>query len=82
MVKDTTVKTALVLEARALAELVALASKFSSTIMIKMDNKTVNAKSIMGMMGLGMDTGKKITIEAQGEDEEEAVAAIEQFLLG
>ena len=82
MVKDTTVKTALVLEARALAELVALASKFSSTIMIKMDNKTVNVKSIMGMMGLGLDTGKKITIEAQGEDEEEAVAAIEQFLLG
>lgn len=82
MVKDTTVKTALVLEVRALAELVALASTFSSTVMIKMDNKTVNVKSIMGMMGLGLDTGKNITIEAEGEDEAQAVEAIEKFLLG
>ena len=80
MTKDMIVETTSVLEARALAELVALASKFSSNIIVTMDEKKVNMKSIMGMLGLGLDTGKTICIEALGEDEAEALTAIEKFL--
>ncbi len=68
------------LEARKLAELVGVANKFASRIMIQMDGKTVNAKSIMGVMGLGMDVGKQIEAEAIGADEEEALNTIEEFL--
>lgn len=80
MEKEITVKVTSVLEARSLAELVALAGKFSSTVKITTDERTVNAKSIMGIMGLGLDTGKKAIIEANGEDEQEAISALEDFL--
>ena len=69
-----------VFEARPLAELVAKANEFSSKIMISMDNKTVNAKSIMGVMGLGIEVGKDLLIEAEGNDAEEAIEAMAKFL--
>ena len=72
--------TTSVYEPRALAELVGLANQFTSHIMLAMGNRQVNAKSIMGIMGLGLDVDKEIIIYAQGEDETQAVAAIEAFL--
>lgn len=80
MKKEITVRTTSVYDARALAELVALANDFSSRLMIDMENRCINAKSIMGIMGLGLDVGKVITVEAVGEDESEALIAIEAFL--
>lgn len=80
MKKEITVQVTSVLEARALAELVAKANLFSSKIMLHMDERSVNAKSIMGIMGLGMDMGRKIVIDAEGEDEAEAIKALEEFL--
>lgn len=80
MKKSITVKTNAVLEARPLAELVALAERYKSSIVLQMEEKTVNAKSIMGIMGLGLDIEKEVFIEANGEDEEEAIAAISDFL--
>lgn len=59
---------------------VQVASKYKSRIYVLMDNKRVNAKSIMGMMTLGMVEGEEVTITADGEDEAEAVAEIEKFL--
>ena len=59
---------------------VQVASKYKSRIYVLMDNKRVNAKSIMGMMTLGMVEGEEVTITADGEDETEAVAEIEKFL--
>ena len=58
----------------------ALAGNYSGKITITMDDKTINAKSIMGVMGLGLDMGKKIVVEADGEDAKEAIEAIEKFL--
>jgi phosphotransferase system HPr (HPr) family protein len=69
-----------VYDARALAEMVSLANNFSSKVFIEMENRRINVKSIMGVMGLGLDVEKLITIEADGEDEEAAVAALEGFL--
>lgn len=81
MKKEITVKTSSVYDARALAELVGLANGFSSNIMIEMENRRINVKSIMGVMGLGLDVDKVITIEADGNDEEVAIAALEEFLI-
>lgn len=59
---------------------VQVASKYKSRIYVLLDNKKVNAKSIMGMLTLGMVEGENVRITAEGEDEAEAVAEIEQFL--
>ena len=80
MKKEITVKTSSVYDARALAELVGVANEFSSKIMVEMESKRINLKSIMGVMGLGLDVDKVITIEAEGNDEEAAIAAVVEFL--
>lgn len=80
MIKEITVNTSSVYDARALAELVGIANEFSSNITIDMERRCINVKSIMGVMGLGLDCGKLITIEAKGEDEEAAVEAMIEFL--
>lgn len=70
------------LEARPIAMLVQVASKYDSSVYIESESKKVNAKSIMGMMGLGLDSGDTVTVIADGSDEAEAVAGIENFLGG
>ena len=56
------------LEARPVAVLVQIASKYESSIFIESGTKKVNAKSIMGMMTLGLFAGEKVTVSADGED--------------
>ena len=81
MVKKTvTVELASGLEARPVAMLVQVASQYESSIYVEIESKKVNAKSIMGMMTLGLDAGEEITLSANGEDEEAAMAGIEQYL--
>ena len=70
------------LEARPVAVLVQVASKYDSTVYLETNVKKVNAKSIMGMMSLGLDNGEMVTVTADGEDELNAVADIEKFLAG
>lgn len=67
-------------EATPIAHLVALANKYQSQIYLEMGKTRVNAKSIMGMMSLVLVTGSSVTVDASGEDEEQAVAALEKFL--
>lgn len=68
------------LEARPVALLVQVASRYGSEIYVESDNKKVNAKSIMGMMTLGLYAGETVTVFANGADEEEAIANIQKFL--
>ena len=70
------------LEARPVALLVQEASKYESKIYIQSGDKRVNAKSIMGMMSLGLDNGEALTVSAEGTDEQAAVEGIELFLSG
>lgn len=70
------------LEARPVAVLVQVASQHESSIYIECEGKRVNAKSIMGMMSLGINSGEEINVTADGKDEEEALASIEAFLKG
>ena len=68
------------LEARPAALFVQTASQFSSNIYLRTDNKTINAKSIMGVISLGVLDGQNVTIIAEGQDEEQAVDRLESFL--
>jgi len=68
------------LEARPAALFVQTASRFTSSIYLRMDNKTINAKSIMGVISLGVLDGQNVTIVAEGLDEEQAVDQLEKFL--
>ena len=69
------------MEARPIAHLVQEASQYASQVFIEIDNKKINAKSIMGMMSLRLQKGESVTVVADGHDENEAVAGIEDFLI-
>ena len=69
------------LEARPAAMLVQVASQFDSRIYLESGSKRVNAKSIMGLMTLGLIAGQSITVEADGADEDQAVSEIEKYLI-
>lgn len=68
------------LEARPVAQLVQVASQYESKILLEVEDKKVNAKSIMGMMSLGLAAGESVKIIAEGADEEAAVESIEKYL--
>lgn len=70
------------LEARPVAVLVQKASMFDSEIYIEAEGKKVNAKSIMGMMSLGLNMGEEVTVIANGKDEADAVANLEDYISG
>ena len=81
--KEIEIKLAGGLEARPVAMLVQVASQYESSVYIQTGaNKRVNAKSIMGMMSLGLNAGEKVTVEADGADEESAINHIEKYLSG
>ena len=64
------------LHARPAGELAKLASAFKSNINLNVDGKTVNAKSILGIMSLGIKANTEIEIECDGEDEKTAMKEI------
>ena len=68
------------LEARPVALLVQVASQYDSSIYVECDSKRVNAKSIMGMMTLGLAAGESVVVTASGADEEKAMDGIEKYL--
>jgi len=70
------------LEARPVAMLVQVASQHESSVYIMSEGRKVNAKSIMGMMSLALDSGESVTVSADGKDEEEAIRSIEEYLSG
>jgi len=80
--KSVTINLENGLEARPIALLVQKASQHESSVYIESGDKKVNAKSIMGMMSLGLNSGETLTVVADGVDENEAVCDIEKFLSG
>lgn len=68
------------LEVRPIAMLVQVASQYASSIYLESEARKVNAKSIMGMMSLGLDAGESVTVSVDGVDEEEAMKSIEEYL--
>jgi phosphocarrier protein len=81
MIAETvTLTNKLGLHARATAKLVSLATRFSSKIRLEKPPVIANAKSMLAVMQLAAQSGTKITILAEGEDEQEAVAAVRQLI--
>ena len=78
--KPITIQISNGLEARPVAMLVQVASQYESRIQVESGDKRVNAKSIMGMMSLGLNVGESVVISAEGSDEEDAIAGIEKYL--
>ena len=68
------------LHARPATVAVNAASKFKSEVKVAYKGRTVNMKSIMGVMSLGIPTQSEITISCEGEDEDVAIEAIAQVL--
>ena len=63
------------------AELVQVACQFDSNIVLENDNRKINAKSIMGIMAFNPTRGMTVNIVADGSDEQEALVAMEKFLV-
>lgn len=81
MIKKTiTIRLSSGLEARPVAMLVQVASQYESEIYVESGRKKVNAKSIMGMMTLGLDNGEEVTVTANGKDESEAMDGVGKYL--
>ena len=74
------IKNKLGLHARAAAKLVHAAARFASDIKIRKGDEEVDGKSILGILLLAAGRGSVITVKADGPDEEEAVAAIQQLI--
>ena len=64
-----------------IAELVQVACRFDSEITLESENRRINAKSIMGIMAFNPCKGMSINIVTEGKDEQEALVAIENFLV-
>ena len=79
--KPVTIQLSEGLDARPIALLVQEASQYASTVYIEVDEKQINAKSIMVMMSLRLVPGDEITIVTNGTDEEAAAQGIEKFLV-
>ena len=78
--KSIEIKMAEDFDARPIAMLVQIASRHESSIHLVAEGKKVNAKSIMGMMTLGLDAGEEVLVSAAGNDEKDAIAEIEKYL--
>ena len=68
------------MHARASAKLTQVASSYKCEVWLSRSGRRVNAKSIMGVMMLAAGKGASITIEAQGDDAEEALAALQKLI--
>lgn len=68
------------LHARAAAKFVGIATKFESSIQIAKDGRSVDGKSIMSVMMLAASCGTTVSIEVDGNDENDALAAIKQLI--
>jgi len=69
------------IHARPATRLVNLAMTFQSDIDLVAMNKSINLKSIMGLMSLGIYKGEEVLIRASGNDQEKAIKEIYEFML-
>lgn len=73
------VKDELGIHARPAGMLVKEAKQFASVITLECGEKKAVAKGVMGVMGMAVKQGNEVTVTAEGEDEEAAIAALQKF---
>ncbi len=74
--KKVTVKNRAGLHARPAAMIVQSASEFESSVSLEKDNEKIDAKSILGILTMGLSFGSEVLVSAEGPDEQEAVDAM------
>ena len=74
--KEVSVQNKTGLHARPASEFVKKASTFNSSIFIEFKDRSINAKSIVGILSAGIGDGSKLVLTAEGEDEEEALRVL------
>lgn len=77
---EFTIVNALGLHARAAAQLVKLANRFTCDVYLVKDEQEVNGKSIMGVLMLAATQGSRVTVRTEGEDSEPALRAIGELI--
>ena len=79
-IKEVTVKCESGLHNKQATYFVQKANEFDCGIWLECGNRKMNAKSLLGIMSLGIVTGAVVTLSADGEGEQSAVAALEELL--
>ena len=80
IVKETVVRCESGLHNRQATYFVQKANEFECSIWVESENRKMNAKSLLGIMSLGIITGATVTLSAMGSDAESAVNALEELL--
>ena len=78
--RDLVVVNRLGIHARPAAMFVRTASRFHSEILVEKDGERINGKSIMGLMMLAAGPGSRLRLQAEGEDAQDAVRALEELI--
>ncbi|MBE6716850.1 MAG: HPr family phosphocarrier protein [Ruminococcaceae bacterium] len=79
--KDITVQNQVGLHARPATFFIQRANEFKSAIWVEKEERRANAKSLLGVLSLGITGGTEIRIIADGQDEADAVAALEKLVI-
>ena len=80
--QEVTINNEVGLHARPATFFIQTANEFKSGIWVEKDERRVNAKSLLGVLSLGITKGTTITLLADGSDEKEAVAALSELVSG
>ena len=75
-----TIQDAVGIHARPAGLLAKLAKEFSSTVLLEKGEKSVNVTKLMMLMGMGIKCGDTVTFKIEGDDEDAAAKAIEEFM--
>ena len=80
-VKDVVVQNKVGLHARPATFFIQKANEFKSSIWVEKEERRINAKSLLGVLSMGITKGTRVSIIAEGPDEEEAVKALTDMLV-
>ncbi len=80
VVREVKIKNKAGLQSKVAAVFIQKASNYKSKIWIEKNERKANAKSLLGLLSLGISYGSKVSIIADGEDEKKAIAELEEYL--
>ena len=80
--QEVTINNEVGLHARPATFFIQKANEFKCGIWVEKDERRVNAKSLLGVLSLGITKGTTITLLADGSDEKEAIAALSELVSG
>lgn len=70
-----------VLRSKKAGDFVEMASDFSSSIYLEVENRRINAKSIIGVLSMNLQDGDNVSVLVNGEDEKDAIETLEQYIV-